>query len=352
MPPRSRRSAKGGASITDVARLAQVSAQTVSRVATGSAQVSDSTRAKVRTAMDQLGYVPNRAARALRGGSFGAIGLLGHDFSRTGELFTMRSVLEAAVARGYSLNVVNVAEGTSDDWDRAVRRLPSQAMDALIVIRAEYVKPELISLPRGMPVCVSGYWPGSQHTSVEIDQPSGMKQAVDHLLALGHRTVQHVSGPLDSVVAQVRTQAWRRTLVEQGVSAPEPVLGDWTAHSGHQAADELLARGEVTAVACANDETAIGLIQALHARGVRVPEDISVVGYDDIGLAGYTVPALTTVQQDFTAIGEQAVALVLEELEQLSRGELVIPQHRLIPAPLVVRASTAPPPAEPVQPSR
>lgn len=334
-----------GASITDVARLAGVSAQTVSRVATGSTQVRPATRDRVQTAMDQLGYTPNRAARALRSGSFGAIGLIGHDFGRTGELLTMRSVLVAAEARGYSVNVINVHDGTSDDWNQAVRRLPDQAMDALIVIRAELVQPELISLPRNMPVCVSGYWPASPHSSVEIDQVQGMRLAVEHLLDLGHRTVHHVSGPRDSGVARVRASSWRRSLAQHGIEAPPVVIGDWTAASGVRAATELLAAGGVTAVACANDETAIGLIQGLHAAGVRVPEDVSVVGYDDIDLAPYVVPALTTVQQDFHAIGEQAVTLVLDALEAQNRGKPPSLQHVTIPVSLTVRGSTAPPPA-------
>ncbi|MGJ6980966.1 LacI family DNA-binding transcriptional regulator [Aestuariimicrobium soli] len=343
--PSRRRRAAAAASITDVAALAGVSAQTVSRVSTGSAQVRESTRVRVQEAMDRLGYVPNRAARALRGGSSGAIGLVGHDFGRTGELFTMRAVVLAAEERGYSVNVINVHDGTNDDWNRAVRRLPEQPMDALILVRAELVDPELVSLPPSLPVCVSGYWPGSPHASVQIDHVQGMVLAVEHLLALGHRTVHHVAGPADSGVAQARAQAWRRTLTLHGISPPEAIEGDWTAESGRRAADELLARPDVTAVACGNDETAIGLIQALHERGVRIPEDVSVVGYDDIDLAPYVTPALTTVRQDFHAIGEQAVGLVLDQLDRLARGERPTFPHVTIPVDLVVRHSTAAPPA-------
>ncbi|CAI9399908.1 MULTISPECIES: LacI family DNA-binding transcriptional regulator [Aestuariimicrobium] len=335
---------RGRASITDVARLAGVSAQTVSRVATGSSQVRESTKLRVRQAMDQLGYSPNRAARALRSGSFGAIGLLGHDFSRTGEVLTMRGVLDAAQERGYSVNVVNVATGTTDEWNSAVTRLPHLAMDALIVIRAELVQPELLSLPARMPVVVNGTWPGSPHSTVETDQVEGTRLAVEHLLGLGHATVHHVSGPEDSEVARIRSSAWRRTLLLHGITPPEVVPGDWTAASGIAACHRLVERDDMTAVFCANDETAIALIGALQRAGKSVPGDVSVVGFDDIDLAAYLNPPLTTVNQNFHAIGQHSVAMLLEQLEASTRGERPPLQRVVVPVELMVRGSTGPPP--------
>lgn len=334
MPPRQR----SGPSIEDVARLAGVSAQTVSRVSTGSAPVRPDTRQRVLLAMDKLGYSPNRAARALRSGHFHTLGLLAHRLERTGEALTTGAVREAAEQAGYSVTLMDVRGSEPSEWDSAVHRLASQAIDGLIIIRAEHAIPESLTLPPQLPVAVSDSRLAGHHPAVVADQIQGSLDAVNHLLSLGHSTVHHIAGPADSVPAAVRADGWRSALQQAGATVPQLMRGDWTAKTGYE-----IGRGlppDVTSVFCANDETAFGLMRALREAGRDVPRDVSVVGFDDIGLAPYAAPPLTTVRQDFLRIGHDLVALILAQMRGETRGPL---DRIVLPTELFVRESTAPP---------
>ena len=326
--------------MSDVARLAGVSAQTVSRVAAGSEHVRPDTRERVLRAMNQLGYSPNRAAQALRRGSFKTIGVLTQQIQRTGEALTTAGVLEAATAVDYAVNLVQVEHPASDDLREAVYRLSHQTIDGLVVVQAGRAGLEHLSLPPTMPVAVSdsalvGYYP-----SASADQVGGVRDAVGHLLGLGHRTVHHVCGPEDSQSSLIRRATWARCLQEAGREVPEPVPGDWEAAAGYEAGLRLSADPEATAVFCANDELALGLIRAMHEQGRRVPQDVSVVGFDGLAVGEYSFPPLTTVRQDFKRHGREMVGLVLE---QAASGELDRSRSIIIPTELIVRGSTAPP---------
>lgn len=329
-----------GPSIGDVARLAGVSQQTVSRVSTGATNVRPATRDRVLEAMDQLGYSPNHAARALRSGSFGAIGLIAHRLDRTGESRTLEAVAAAARQEGYSITLVDVRTPTSSDVSDAVRRLSHQAIDGLVVIRAEDSSPATLALPPRLPVVASDSRFMGVHPAVGTDQTQGASAAVQHLLDLGHTTVHHVAGPLDSTPARVRLEAWRTRLRAAGRPVPPVLHGDWSSASGLRLGVDLVKDPDVTAVFCANDEMAAGVIRALHEAGARVPEDVSVVGFDDIPLSEYLWPPLTTVRQDFTTIGENLVDLLMQQIREHT---VLTGHHVLVPTDLVVRASTAPP---------
>jgi DNA-binding LacI/PurR family transcriptional regulator len=332
---------KSGPSIGDVARLAGVSAQTVSRVSTGSEPVRPETRERVLEAMRQLGYAPNHAARALRRGNFRSIGLIAHRVIRTGESKTIEAVIEAARREGYSVSLVDVQTPSSSDVTEAVQQLSHQAIDGLVIIRAETATPTALALPPTMSVVVSDSRFVGHHPAVGADQIGGSRAAVEHLLELGHRTVHHIAGPDDSGPAALRATAWEQTLRAAGREVPPLVRGDWSAGSGYQLGHELARRDDITAVFAANDEMACGLVHALHEAGRRVPEDVSVIGFDDIDLAEHLWPPLTTVRQEFQQIGNELVEILMRQLKD--RRELV-DLHRTVPAPLVVRASTAPPP--------
>jgi DNA-binding LacI/PurR family transcriptional regulator len=313
----------------------------VSRVSTGAEAVRPATRAKVLAAMDQLGYSPNRAARALRNGSFGTIGLLAHRFERTGEALTTKAVVEAAEAQDHSVTLLHVRTPVADSWEHAAYRLSHQAVDGLVIIRAEQATPDSLALPAGLPVAVSdsrlvGYYP-----AVVADQVQGSEDAMVHLLRLGHQTVHHIAGPADSDPAALRAATWQRCLEEAGIRPPQLWRGDWSAESGYEAGQRIARDAAITAVYCANDEMAFGLMRALHEHGRRVPEDVSVVGFDGITLSEFTSPPLTTVKQDFQRIGHELVRLVLDQLRSqpgLSRDRI------LVPTQLLVRGTTAPPP--------
>ncbi|WP_062304753.1 LacI family DNA-binding transcriptional regulator [Demequina subtropica] len=327
------------ASMTDVARLAGVSGQTVSRVANGSLNVSPDTRQRVLEAMESVGYTPNTAARALRSGSFETLGVIAHRLARTGESSIVEAVVQAARGSGHTVTLLDIDSTEHAEVAEAASRLSHQAIDGLIIIRAEIEDAGRLALPAGLPVVVADATFGGRLPMVGSDHAGGARQAVEHLLDLGHRTVHHLAGPEDSIPARARLGAWEDVLRERGARVPEPWRGDWTAASGLAAGRALVDSGEATAVFCANDEMATGLMLACAEAGVRIPGDLSVVGFDDISLAGFLNPPLTTVRQPFAAVGRRLVEQVLA----LIAGDSVPAGIELIPCELVVRASAAPP---------
>ena len=325
------------ASIGDVARLAGVAPITVSRVANGSDAVRPDTRERVLAAMAMVGYAPNTAARALRSGSFETIGLVAHRFTRTGESRTIEGVVEAARTEGYTVALVDIVSPT--DVSAAATRLRHQAVDGLIVIRAEVATPTDLSLPPGMPVVVSDSRFVGHHAAVGADQIGGSRTAVEHLLALGHPTVHHIAGPADSAPAAQREETWRETLRQAGREVPPVLRGDWTPQSGYQLGAAVAGDPTITAIYSANDEMAAGLMRALHERGVRIPEDVSVVGFDDAPITEFLWPPLTTIRQDFRKIGSELVRLLLLQVRDhvdVSR------EHVVVGTSLQVRGSTGP----------
>ncbi|WP_236683212.1 LacI family DNA-binding transcriptional regulator [Demequina sediminicola] len=339
LPTRAGTRPRSGPSQADVAELAGVSGQTVSRVANNEDNVKPATRERVLEAMASLGYSPNNAARALRNGAFHTIGLIAHNLARTGESRTAEAVIEAARLTDHTVTLVDVASPSSQEMTRAASRLSHQSIDGLIIVRAEISNPGDLVLPPGMPVVVSDSRFEGHIPAVGADQVAGTRAAVEHLLGLGHRTVHLLGGPADSIQARVRRDAWESTLKAHHSRVSVPWQGDWTPASGYVVGKSIDITG-VTAVVCANDEMAAGLLLAFHERGIRVPQDVSVVGFDDLPLSEFLVPPLTTVRQDFAAIGTRMVALLMEQMKHGSHDGA---STSLLPAELVVRSSTAPP---------
>ncbi|MFC8570291.1 LacI family DNA-binding transcriptional regulator [Streptomyces sp. NPDC057245] len=330
------------ASMADVARLAGVSSQTVSRVSNGYAGVTEETRRQVLAAMKELGYRPNSAARALKRGEFRTIGVITFSLATTGNVRTLEAIATSAASQGYAVTLLPVAVPTQDEVSGAFTRLEELAVDAVIVImEVHLLDAATLTLPPHVQVVVVDSDAGDHYTVVDTDQAGGTRAAVRHLLELGHGTVWHLGGPEGSFAAQRRADAWRHTLAEAGRTPPPLVRGDWSAESGYRAGLELAARPECTAVFAANDQMALGLVRALHEHGRRVPGDVSVIGFDDIAEAGSFLPPLTTVHQDFAEVGRLCVEAVLRQMREggPERGTTLVPTR------LVTRASTAPPPA-------
>ncbi|MEV5784616.1 LacI family DNA-binding transcriptional regulator [Streptomyces sp. NPDC052287] len=327
--------------MADVARLAGVSSQTVSRVSNGYDGVNEETRQQVLAAMKELGYRPNSAARALKRGEFRTIGVITFNLSTTGNMRTLEAIANSAAQDGYAVTLLPVAVPTQDEVRGAFSRLGELAVDAVIAImEVHLLDAATISLPPHVQVVVADSDAGDRYAVVDTDQAGGARAAVRHLLDLGHRTVWHLAGPEESFAAQRRADAWNAALTEEGRVAPPLVRGDWSAESGYRAGLLLADERDCTAVFAANDQMALGLLRALHERGRRIPEDVSVIGFDDIPEAGSFLPPLTTVHQDFAEVGRLCVEGVLR------RMHLDATEHgtTLVPTKLVVRASTAPPP--------
>ncbi|MHB9863652.1 LacI family DNA-binding transcriptional regulator [Streptomyces sp. YIM S03343] len=327
--------------MADVARLAGVSSQTVSRVSNGFAGVNEETRSVVLAAMKELGYRPNSAARALKRGEFRTIGVITFTLATTGNVRTLEAIATSAAHEGYAVTLLPVAIPTQDEVRGAFSRLEELTVDAVIVImEVHLLDAATVTLPPHVQVVVVDSDAGDRYTVVDTDQAGGTRAAVQHLLDLGHETVWHLSGPEGSFAAQRRTDAWRATLTASGRVPPPLVQGDWSTESGYLAGLELAAHDDCTAVFVANDQMALGLLRALHERGRRVPEDVSVIGFDDIPEAAHFLPPLSTVHQDFAEVGRLCVEDVLRKV----RGAGPEQGTTLVPTRLVLRGSTAAPP--------
>ncbi len=325
--------------MADVARHAGVSPQTVSRVSNGYPGVVEATREVVLAAMRELGYRPNSAARALKSGEFRSIGVIMSTLATTGTMRTLEGITVAALEQGYAVTLLPPVAAQEEDGEFS--RVGEDLVDAVIVVMDRHQLDESpLVLPVGRPVVVADTDLAHMYPVVDTDQVTGARSAVEHLLDLGHRNVWHVAGPEESFAAGRRADAWRATLEERGISAPPIVIGDWTADSGYTAGLRLAEEPTCTAVFVANDQMALGVLRAMHERGRRVPDDVSVIGFDDVPDSSSYVPPLTTVHQDFNEVGRRCIRIVLEML----RGEAL---HRaddpvdLVPTRLVVRQSTA-----------
>lgn len=320
-------------SMATVAARAGVSGQTVSRVVNGSPRVDPDTRARVEAAMSELGYRPHRAARALRTGRSHTIGLVVTTLATVGNSRMLQATAEAAAERGYALTVVTAADGL----DAAFARLVDQGVDGALVLNEASALVPAATLPPGLHLVVVDAPAGAGAAVVHSDHAAGAQAATRHLLDLGHETVHHLAGPAGSFAAAERERGWREALADAGVVPPQVVRGDWSAESGFAAAPAL---GSATAVFCANDQMALGLLRAVAESGRTVPADVSVVGFDDIPEAANFLPPLTTVRQDFAALAQQAVTALIAAVE--GDGTATDPAVPVVvPTRLVERASTA-----------
>lgn len=316
-------------SMADVAAHAGVSAQTVSRVVNQSPRVDPATRARVEAAMSVLGYRMHRAARALRTGQTRTIGLVVSTLASVGNSRMLQAIAEAAAERDYALAIVTVA-GTRDIAE-AFAQLRDQGVDGAVVLNEATRLARGAQPPAGLHLVVVDSPPDERFTIVQTDHAGGARLATRHLRDAGHRTVHHLAGPATSFAAAERERGWREELAAAGIDAPEPQRGDWTSRSGYERGAAFEA---ASAVFVANDQMALGLLRALADAGRRVPEDVAVVGFDDIVDAAEYRPPLTTVRQDFDALGARAVEALVGMIESDQAASV-----HSIPATLVVRDS-------------
>lgn len=330
-----------GPSMRDVADAAGVSAQTISRVLNDHPNVQDSTRARVLAVVDELGYRRNNTARALVTGRSRTIGLLTlatNNYSRSSMAL---GVELGAKEAGYTVNSVTSSLNVKSLID-AVSRLVLQGVDGIILAAPLQDAAERISkITARLPTVTTDGSANMGDRQVGVDQDIAATIATRHLLELGHTTVWHVAGPQEWSDAASRLTSWSQTLQEAGREVPPVLHGDWSPESGYRNGLILAGMPEVTAILVASDEMAFGVLRALNELGRQVPEDVSVVGIDDIDLAAYSMPPLTTIRQSFEETGRRAVQRLVK---QIAQPDLLEPPELVAPT-LVVRSSTAPPPA-------
>ncbi|HWU22407.1 MAG TPA: LacI family DNA-binding transcriptional regulator [Nocardioides sp.] len=301
----------------DVARLAGVSHQTVSRVINDLPNVRPATKKKVQDAIDSLGYRPNSLARALVTRRSGTLGVVTSNLDQWGPSSALLGIEHAAREAGYFVSVASVRTG--DAVQEALAHFDEQLVEGVVVIAPEAAlvhaaDPLVAQIPVVMVGASNGAAQGVRVTSV--NQDLGATRAVRHLIGLGHERIAHVAGPQEWFDANLRAAAWRRELDLLDLPA-RMIVGDWTPRGGYEAGmavREMIRARDTdapTAVFVANDLMALGLMRALHEGGLSVPGDVSVVGFDDIPGSDFFGPGLTTVRQDFQALGRQCIATLL-----------------------------------------
>ena len=333
-------------SMADVAARAGVSHQTVSRVLNAHAYVRPETRDRVQSAIEELGYRPNRAARALATARSKTLGILVTNATFFGPASTVFAIEAAARAEGYFVSIGSLPAYDPETVRAALDQLIDQGVDGiLVVVPQQQVMDQIDRVALTVPVVAvaarSDIPAGSPIRYVEVDQSLGGALATQHMLDLGHRRLVHVAGPAGWYDADERARAYTDTMAKAGLEARLVPAGGWSAAEGYEVgkalAEEISGGEGPMAVVAANDTLAMGLLRAFWEAGLRVPDDVSLVGFDDIDGSEFLVPSLTTVRQPFAAIGEAATHALLAAEEGGAQVAAVIP-----PA-LVIRDSTAPP---------
>ncbi|MFF0015073.1 LacI family DNA-binding transcriptional regulator [Streptomyces sp. NPDC005374] len=308
------------ASIRDVAQAAGVSYQTVSRVINGRPNVKEETRGRVEAAVRALGFRRNATAFALASGVTRAVTVLTSNTVLHGYAATLQGLEEASRSAGYALGVRVVTP--EDDLDRTVASAADTG-GGLIVIGYDRLGAAVLDrVPAHVPCAAlveappPGRTPG--RPAVWADDREAARATTEHLLALGHPTVHHVAIPASTGTrrsAAPRAEGWRQALKAAGVTPPPPCGRGWDAQAGYEAGKKLAENPDVTAILCGNDDLALGVLRALHHAGRRVPEDVSVIGFDDAPHSAFLTPSLTTVRMDFHGLGRAAFGLLRAQLD-------------------------------------
>ncbi|MFJ4820172.1 LacI family DNA-binding transcriptional regulator [Streptomyces sp. NPDC088801] len=341
---RSRRNFAGARPVmADVARMAGVSKQTVSRVLNDHPAVRRETREAVLEAMRTLGYRPSRSARSLASGRTRMLGVISFDAARYGPASILTAINTAAQEAGYLVSSIALDTADHDTVVEAVDRLSAEGADGVIAIAPQLWVGRALAETSGLgtPLVVLESALDEETPLITGDSRTGARKATEHLLGLGHPTVWHIAGPTGWTSADHRLASWQATLRAAGAAVPVPLVGDWSAGSGYDLGRSLARRPDVTAVFVSNDQMALGVLHALHESGRPVPGDVSVVGYDDIPEAAHFLPPLTTVRTDFAEIGTRSLRLLLDRIEGPAERPGV---GTLVPVDLVVRASSGPAP--------
>lgn len=326
--------------ITDVARAAGVATSTVSRALSKPGRVSASTRDRIEKIAAELGYVPNSQARALTSGRTRAIAVLVSDITNPFYFGIIRGTQHQLKAAGYTQLLVDTEE--SGDLEENMLLSLRRSCDGAIVMASRLSDTRLASLASEIPlVVINRATPGVPN--VVLDSPVGVDQALEHLASLGHRHVIYISGPRTSWSNEKRWQAMRAGAARLGLDVTRSAEFTPTTTSGAAAADAMLNSGATACIAF-NDLLAIGILMRLRERGVRVPDDVSIVGCDDIFGADFCNPPLTTLTAPIEQAGRVAVSMLLSSLDPITGRH--VRRSVLLPTHLTVRDSTGPAPSE------
>ncbi|MFP7762306.1 LacI family DNA-binding transcriptional regulator [Marisediminicola sp. LYQ134] len=327
--------------IRDVARLAGVSYQTVSRVLNNSENIKPSTKERVLEIIGEIGYRPNQAARALVTSKSRTLGVLTAQTAHYGPNTSLRAIEDAAREAGYLVSTMSLATSDYASITGGLEHLMAQAIEGLVVIAPQVrVFDAFKALELTIPLVTLDSTGRDAPRSLSVDQIAGARLVTRHLIDLGHADILHLAGPQDWIEAEARMRGFLDEIDRADLRLFPPILGDWTADFGYHVGEEVVQFRDFTAVFAANDQMALGLMHAFRDAGLDVPGDVSVVGFDDIPEARHFWPTLTTVRQDFAELGRRSVALLVGEIE----GETGLNHDQILPELVVRESSAAPPP--------
>ncbi|WES64354.1 substrate-binding domain-containing protein [Microbacter sp. GSS18] len=330
------RTPRRSATIYDIARLADVSHQSVSRYLRG-LPMRDSTRERIEKALTEVEYKPNLTARALTTGRSHRIGALTHEIDQVGPSQIVQGASQAARAAGYLLDIVSLDMTDPAAVEEAVALLRQHDLAGILALSStDEMRRAFEHASFDVPTVIV----------TESDDPDdddllsfAIPALIDHLADLGHERFLHVAGPDAWAAARNRRLAYERAVTARGLTSVGTLMGDWSAKSGHDAIASLPDARTATAIVAANDQMALGALRALAERGIRVPDDVSVTGVDDIPEAAYFTPPLTTVRIDFRTQGRDAVHELLAEVDGVERERATTMKSGLI-----LRSSCGPAP--------
>jgi LacI family transcriptional regulator len=327
--------------MVDVARVAGVSQKTVSRVVNGAPHVRPDVQDRVREAIEQLGYRPNAAAQALARERSHTLGILTLGTRLIGPSRRVFTLEHEARQQGFRMALTSVPDLSAYSVAHGIDALLAQGIEGLVIeVPTHLIEVDVVQL-HGLPVVTSAGWISGlpRQALIDVDQEEACRSLTRYLLDLGHRTVWHVAGPRNWDAAQKRLDGWSSALRQARRRVPRVLYGDWSAASGYRHGRTLAQRHDVTAIFAANDHMAMGILRALHEAGRRVPEDVSVIGFDDVPEAEYQMVPLTTVATD----ADQVAQRILGELLLMIDGGDPPGQAVTLPGTeLIIRKSTGP----------
>ena len=333
--------------IKDVAQAAGVSTQTVSRVMNKFSYVSGETRQRVEAVVEQLGYRPSTLARSLIQQRSYTLGVVTFGLKYIGPSRTLNGIADKADELGYMLLMKELNNFDPNRIDEVIESLLARQVDGILWAAPEigdnhtWIDQRMEKIP--VPILFLAMQPRQGVPSVATDNFQGATTAMQHLLDCGRKRIGHISGPLDWWESQERKRGWRHALKTAGLEASEQgcVEGNWSSASGEQALIQLLASiPEMDAVFVGNDQMALGVLREALRRGIGIPEQLAVIGFDDIPESAYFYPSLTTISQDLQLLGEQAVQNVVEMIQARQGNRSIIAQSIFIQPTLVVRESS------------
>jgi DNA-binding LacI/PurR family transcriptional regulator len=333
--------------IKDVAQAAGVSTQTVSRVMNNVSYVSGETRQRVEEVVEQLGYRPSTLARSLIQQRSYTLGVVTYGLKYIGPSRTLNGIADKADELGYMLLMKELNNFTANRIDGVIDSLLARQVDGILWAVPEigdnhaWMEQRMEKIP--VPMLFLAMQPREGVASVVTDNFQGAKMAMQHLFDSGRKKIGHISGPLDWWEAQERRRGWRDALKTAGLEAsPQAcVEGNWSSSSGEQGIIQLLESfSDMDAVFVGNDQMALGVLREAHSRGISVPDQLAVIGFDDIPESAYFYPSLTTISQDLQLLGGQAVQNIVEMIQAGQGNQVIRVQSSLIPPRLVVRESS------------